>query len=72
MRRFLQDLTWPMLAILCLTLGLAPFAPPHIWEKLSILVAHGRLAAPVDWFDLAMHGAPWLLVVAKLIWGRGE
>ena len=48
----------------CLTLGLAPFTPPHIVEKLGMLFA-GKLVKPIDWFDLLMHGAPWLLLLAK-------
>ncbi len=49
-----------------LTLGLAPFMPePHIWEKLKMLSA-GTLAKPVDILDLGLHGALWLLLLAKL------
>ena len=56
------------LAVLAaLTLGLAPFLPePHIWEKLKMLAA-GTLSRPVDIFDLCLHAAPWLLLIAKLI-----
>ena len=50
--------------VLCLTLGLAPFAPPHIVEKLKML-ASGELSRPIDWLDLVLHGAPWLLLLAK-------
>ncbi|PJA76755.1 MAG: RND transporter, partial [Nitrospirae bacterium CG_4_9_14_3_um_filter_53_35] len=46
------------------TIGLAPFAPPHVWEKLRML-AKGRLVRPLDWFDLFMHGAPWILLILK-------
>ncbi|MDI3334923.1 RND transporter [Defluviimonas aestuarii] len=50
-----------------LTLGLAPFVPePHIWEKLKMLAA-GTLTRPIDIFDLLLHAAPWLVVVAKLV-----
>ena len=48
--------------IACLTLGLAPFSPPHVWEKLNMLVG-GTLQKPMDIFDLLMHGAPWLLLI---------
>ncbi|PKP71114.1 MAG: RND transporter [Alphaproteobacteria bacterium HGW-Alphaproteobacteria-4] len=52
-----------------LTLGLAPFLPvPHVWEKLLLLFA-GGLTRPVDIFDLVLHGAPWLLLAAK-IWQK--
>jgi len=55
--------------LLCLTLGLAPFKPPHILEKLTMLF-QGRLVRPIDWFDLILHGAPWVLLILKLIFSR--
>ncbi len=61
---WLDELPWSILILACLTLGLAPFAPPHIWEKLQMLV-QGRLVRPIDWFDLVFHAAPWLLLLAK-------
>ncbi|MDA7428610.1 RND transporter [Primorskyibacter aestuariivivens] len=62
---FLDRISWTIALLLALTLGLAPFVPePHIWEKLSMLAA-GKLRAPIDMLDLAMHGAPWLLLLAK-------
>jgi hypothetical protein len=64
---FLDDVSWTLAILAALTLGLAPFAPePHIWEKLKMLVA-GDLVRPLDMFDLALHAAPWLLLVAKLV-----
>ncbi|RYG92018.1 RND transporter [Loktanella sp. IMCC34160] len=63
--QFLDQIPWNIVIIAALTLGLAPFFPePHIWEKLKMLVA-GTLSRPVDIFDLLMHGAPWLLLIAK-------
>ena len=65
-RRLLDSLPLWLLLVLCLTLGLAPFVPePHIWEKLKMLAA-GTLVRPVDILDLAMHAAPWVLLVLKL------
>ncbi len=61
---WLDNLPWTILILACLTLGLAPFAPPHIWEKLQML-AQGRLVRPIDWFDLLFHAAPWILLLAK-------
>lgn len=55
-----------IVVILCATLGLAPFSPPHVIEKLSML-AGGTLIKPIDWFDLLLHGIPWLLLILKLI-----
>jgi hypothetical protein len=60
----LLELPWPAVIFLCLTLGLAPYAPPHLLEKLQLL-ARGQLRRPIDWFDLLLHGAPWLLALAK-------
>lgn len=54
-----------ILLVACLTLGLAPFNPPHLWEKLQMLIK-GDLVRPLDWFDLLLHGTPWLLLIAKL------
>ena len=62
--QWLQNISWWMLVIACLTLGLAPFNPPHIWEKLTMLIS-GRLVRPIDWFDLIMHAIPWMLLILK-------
>lgn len=66
MERFFSGIPWSILIIACLTLGLAPFHPPHVWEKLQMLVK-GELVRPIDWFDLVMHGTPWLLLAAKTL-----
>ena len=58
-----------VIILLCITLGLAPFSPPHVIEKLSMLV-NGTLVKPIDWFDLFLHGAPWLVLLLKLAAGR--
>ena len=64
MLSFLERLPWSVPIVLSLTLGLAPFAPPHLFEKLQML-ARGRLSRPIDGFDLVLHGTPWLLLLAK-------
>ena len=61
---WISKLDWGIVIVLCLTLGLAPFSPPHIWEKLGMLVK-GRLVRPLDWFDFAMHGIPWVILILK-------
>ena len=64
---YLDQIPLPVLVLLALTLGLAPFVPePHIWEKLKILFA-GTLAKPIDIFDLVLHAAPFVLLIAKLL-----
>jgi hypothetical protein len=57
---------WHIIIIICLTLGLAPFTPPHIFEKLSMLV-NGTLKRPIDWFDLFFHGIPWIILIMKIV-----
>lgn len=63
--KFLDNIPFATILIICVTLGLAPFAPPHVWEKLQMLAA-GTLVAPIDIGDLLMHGTPWLVLFAKL------
>ena len=65
MESFLDKITWDLAIIACLTLGLAPFRPPHIWEKL-VLLSRGELRRPIDWFDLFLHGAPWVILLLKI------
>ena len=65
--QFLDQLPLSLIVIAALALGLAPFFPePHVIEKLRMLMA-GTLIKPVDILDLLMHGAPIVLLVAKLI-----
>jgi len=61
---WVSGLDWMLLILVCLTLGLAPFNPPHIVEKLQMLF-HGKLVRPIDWFDLFLHGTPWVLLIVK-------
>ncbi len=63
---FLDSLSLPILIMLALTLGLAPFVPePHLFEKIRMLI-NGQLTKPVDIFDFLMHAAPWVVLMAKL------
>lgn len=67
MGNLLDKITWDLLIVACLTLGLAPFMPePHIVEKLRMLMK-GTLSRPIDWFDLLLHGTPWVLLLAKAL-----
>ena len=67
MGAILDRISWGMAGMMCALLGLAPFVPePHVWQKLKMLVA-GELTQIVDTGDLLMHGAPWLILIAKLI-----
>ena len=64
--RWLDSISWGVVILACATLGLAPFTPPHVVEKLGMLWK-GELTRPIDWFDLVMHGAPWVLLVLKAV-----
>ena len=63
--RFLDRISWSVALVLAVFLGAAPMTPePHLVEKLRMLV-QGQLVRPLDMFDLAMHGAPIVLLVLK-------
>ena len=66
MFHWIQELPWGIVIVACLTLGLAPFTPPHIVEKLTML-KNGELKKPLDWFDLFFHSVPFVLLGAKIV-----
>ncbi|MDP4686494.1 MAG: hypothetical protein NWR97_03730, partial [Salibacteraceae bacterium] len=50
-------------AMASFTLGLAPFVPePHIWGKLKWIAGGAVGMGPMDWFDVLLHGTPWILL----------
>lgn len=49
-----------------LTLGLAPFTPPHIWGKIQWIAGGAHGMQPIDWFDFVLHGTPWVLLIIAL------
>jgi len=59
---------WQLYLMASLTLGLAPFNPPHLFEKIA-WIARGEAIGgdkpmrPLDWFDLVLHGTPWVLLI---------
>jgi len=52
-----------LLWIVCLSYGLAPFNPPHLYEKFQFIVYGTKEMLPIDWFDVVMHGSPWILLL---------
>lgn len=62
--QWLDSVSWLWIVVVCATLGLAPFTPPHVVEKL-LMLSRGELVRAIDWFDLAMHGAPWTVLILK-------
>lgn len=58
----------PLWLIASLSLGLAPFFPePHIWGKIKWVSGGAVGMKAADWFDLIMHGLPWLLLLIAII-----
>lgn len=52
----------------CLLLGLAPFVPePHLLGKLRWVAGGAIGMQPMDWFDLAWHGLPWVLLLRLIV-----
>lgn len=63
---------WKLFLIASLTLGLAPFNPPHIWGKIQWILGGNAFSGehamqPMDWFDVFLHGSPWALLLASTI-----
>lgn len=62
------------LLMISLSLGLAPFFPePHIWGKIKWVIGGAVGMQPMDWFDLFLHGTPWLILFVYSIhygWAR--
>ncbi|WP_149277441.1 hypothetical protein [Pareuzebyella sediminis] len=59
---------WKIVSLLCLTLGLAPFIPePHIWGKIQWVWGGATGMKFIDWFDVLLHGFPWVLLFRLLI-----
>lgn len=64
--KFIDD--WKIIILLCLTLGMAPFFPePHIWGKFKWILGGARGMAFMDWFDVLLHGFPFILLLRKII-----
>jgi len=67
MKSWLDSLSLPMLLVMALLLGLAPFSPePHLLEKLKMLFA-GALQKPMDMFDLFLHSSGIFLLGLRLL-----
>lgn len=59
---------WRIIILLCLTLGLAPFFPePHIVGKIKWLAGGANGMTTMDYFDVLLHGFPFLLLIRLII-----
>lgn len=71
MKNQLKD-NWKLFLLASLTLGLAPFNPPHILGKLQWILGGNAFSAEhgmqgQDWFDVLLHGSPWVLLLISII-----
>jgi len=63
---------WKLFLLASLTLGLAPFNPPHIWGKIQWVLGGNAFSGKqamkaMDWFDVFLHGSPWILLLVSSI-----
>ncbi|MCR9062830.1 MAG: hypothetical protein NXI00_02630 [Cytophagales bacterium] len=64
----MQERKWLMPLLASLSLGLAPFTPePHIWGKLKWVLGGAEGMQLMDWFDLIMHGTPWVWLIITVV-----
>ena len=71
MRHQLKN-NWKLFLIASLTLGLAPFNPPHILGKLKWILGGNAFSGKdamqfQDLFDVILHGSPWILLVISIV-----
>jgi hypothetical protein len=67
-KRAIDD--WKFLLAACLSLGLAPFYPmPHIVTGGIWLLEGAKGGDWLDWLDLMVHAAPWVLLGRVLLLG---
>ena len=71
MKKALQK-NWKLFLIASLTLGLAPFNPPHLVGKLKWIAGGNAFSGEnsmqlQDWFDVFLHGSPWILLIVSIV-----
>jgi len=66
LKKLFSKLDFKTLLLVCLTLGLAPFNPPHFYEK-TVMLFSGNLVKVIDIFDFFFHGTPWFLLTIKSV-----
>lgn len=62
--------SWSLYIILCLSLGLAPWwirGEPHLIGKIKWVIGGAEGMSGMDYFDLLLHGSPWLLLIWKVL-----
>jgi hypothetical protein len=61
---------WKLFLIASLTLGLAPFNPPHLLGKIQWILGGNAFSGEnamqfQDYFDVLLHGLPWILLIVS-------
>ena len=58
---------WRIVLLLCLTLGLAPYSPePHLLGQIRWIAGGAIGMKASDWFDVVLHGFPFVLLIRLL------
>lgn len=70
MKKVIQE-NLKIFIIASLTLGLAPFNPPHILGKIKWIIGGNAFSGEhtmqlMDWWDVIMHGSPWILLLISV------
>ena len=69
MKNWLDRIPLIIVLAIAIPLAVAPVLPePHLWLDLRMLF-NGSLILPSDMIDLALHGAPLVLIILRL-WPR--
>ena len=63
---WLDRMPWWLLVIAAVMLAIVPLGESHFVQKWGMLFS-GTLRRPLDWFDLVLHSAPLVLLLAKLV-----
>ena len=59
---------WKLVILGCLTLGLAPFFPElHLLGKLKWISGGAVGMKAMDWFDVVLHGFPFVLLIRLVL-----
>lgn len=71
MKTYLKN-NWTLFLVASLTLGLAPFNPPHILGKIQWILGGNAFSGDKamelqDYWDLLLHGSPWLLLLSSSV-----
>lgn len=64
--KLLDKLPFGPVIFLGVIFALMPILPePHLWQK-AMMIKDGLPLAPIDWFDIVLHGGSAALVIAKV------